>query len=64
MCKQQTGSSKNGKNNYEKKNKNSLRVKSKKENYIKTVFLAWIMDTMNSQYIPSNLTIYRIKYLE
>ena len=38
MCKQQTGSSKNGKNNYEKKN--SLRVKSKKENYIKTVFLA------------------------
>ena len=40
MCKQQTGSSKNGKKNYEKKNKNSLRVKSKKENYIKTVFLA------------------------
>ena len=41
MCKQQTGSSKNGKNNYEIYIYiYSLRVKSKKENYIKTVFLA------------------------
>ena len=37
-CKQQTGSSKNNKNNYE--NKVSLSEKSEKGNYIKTAFLA------------------------
>ena len=41
-----------------------MKTKRVWENYLKTVFLAWIMDTMNSQYIPSNLTIYRIKYLD
>ena len=38
-------------------------MKTKKENYI-TVSLARIMNTMNSQYITSGLTIYRIKYLD
>ena len=39
-----------------------MKTKRVWENYIKTVFLAWMMDTMNSQYIPSDLSIYRIKY--